>query len=443
MTDTAQRTQQAAGDDPVAEVTAWLEESWDPDITVGEWWERLGLAGWAAPGLPENAYGKGLSRNDTVRVQQAIAEFGALGAPGGLGLMLAAPTIATHGTQEQIDRYVRDIVTGQKAWCQLFSEPGAGSDLAGLQTRAVQDGEEWIVNGQKVWTSGGHVADLGMLIARTNPEAPKHQGITYFAIDMHQDGVDVRPLREMTGRALFTEVFMTDARTHDDAMIGDLNNGWAVANTTLMHERASLGAGGGSAAGSAATPGTVVGDLDKRVGDFVSSGGRRRGGGGAGGLFGAATKMLIDLAKGNGAIDDASIRQDLMRLHTIGELGRFNNLRAKAAKAAGKDVPGLPNIAKLSMSNTVRLSRDVGLRILGAYGTLHAYDDEGRKVNDEATGNPFSTFVTEMSLFAQAPPIYGGTDQVQRNIIGERVLGLPKEPNNDKTMAFKDLPKNG
>jgi alkylation response protein AidB-like acyl-CoA dehydrogenase len=442
MTDTAQRTE-GTTDDPVAEVTAWLEESWDPDLTVAEWWERLGLAGWAAPGLPENAYGKGLSRGDAVRVQQAIAEFGALGAPGGLGLMLAAPTIATHGTQDQIDRYVRDIVTGQKAWCQLFSEPGAGSDLAGLQSRAVQDGEEWIVNGQKVWTSGGHIADLGMLIARTNPESPKHQGITYFAIDMHQEGIDVRPLREMTGRALFTEVFMTDARTTGDAMIGDLNNGWAVANTTLMHERASLGAGGGSAAASAATPGTVVGDLDKRVGDFVSGGGggKRRGGGGN--LFGAATKMLTDLAKGNGAIEDASIRQDLMRLHTIGEIGRFNNLRAKAAKAAGKDVPGLPNIAKLSMSATVRLSRDVGLRILGPFGTLHAYTDEARKANDEATGNPFTTFVTEMSLFAQAPPIYGGTDQVQRNIIGERVLGLPKEPNNDKTMPFKDLPKNG
>ena len=133
------------------------------------------------------------------------------------GLLLAAPTIATHGTQEQIDHYVRDIVTGRQAWCQLFSEPVAGSDLAGLQTRAMQDGDEWIVNGQKVWTSGGHYADLGMLIARTNSEAPKHQGISYFALDMHQPGVDIRPLREMTGRALFNEVFMSDARTTTDA----------------------------------------------------------------------------------------------------------------------------------------------------------------------------------------------------------------------------------
>src|SRR5436305_8736047 len=293
MTDTAERTNR----DVTAEVNAWLEENWDPDLTVGKWWERLGTSGWAAPTWPEEWYGKGLSREEGGRVQQAIGEFGALGAPGGLGLLLAGPTIATHGTDEQRERYLRDIVTGQKAWCQLFSEPQAGSDLAGLQSRAIKDGEEWVVNGQKVWTSGGHVADLGMLIARTDQDVPKHQGITYFAVDMHQPGVDVRPLREMTGRALVNEVFLDEARVPDDALIGGLNNGWAVANTTLMHERAGLGAGGGSAAGSAATPGTVAGDLGKRVGDYVRSGGGRRrgGGGGAGGMFGAAGTLLIDL----------------------------------------------------------------------------------------------------------------------------------------------------
>src|SRR3954463_11945297 len=142
--------------DPIDELRTWLEESWDPDLTVAEWWERLGLAGWANPILPPDVYGRGLVRGDVVRASNEIAAFGALGAPAGLGLNLAAPTIATHGTREQIDEYVRDIVTGQKAWCQLFSEPGAGSDLAGLSTRAVKDGDEWIVNGQKVWTSGGH-----------------------------------------------------------------------------------------------------------------------------------------------------------------------------------------------------------------------------------------------------------------------------------------------
>src|SRR5262245_42094452 len=255
MTDVEERTDEST--DVVDAVRAWLEESWDPDHTVEEWWRRLGLSGWAAPGLPTNAYGKGLNRNDAVACQNALAEFGALGAPGGLGLLLAAPTIAAHGTQEQIDLYVRDIVTGQKAWCQLFSEPGAGSDLAGLQTRAVKDGDEWIVTGQKVWTSGGQVADLGMLIARTDADVPKHQGITYFAIDMHQKGIEVRPLVEMTGHAMFNEVFLEEAVTPDSALIGGLNNGWAAANTTLMNERASLGSGGGHAAASAATPGTV------------------------------------------------------------------------------------------------------------------------------------------------------------------------------------------
>jgi alkylation response protein AidB-like acyl-CoA dehydrogenase len=355
--------------------------------------------------------------------------------------MLAGPTIAVHGTDEQKRRYLRDIVTGQRAWCQLFSEPGAGSDLAGLNARAVRDGDEWIVNGQKVWTSGGHVADLGMLIARTDPDQPKHAGISYFAIDMRQPGIEVVPLREMTGRSLFNEVFLTEARVSDEALIGGLNNGWRVANTTLMFERSSLGAGGGSAAASLASPGQVAGDLAKRAGDFVASGGRR--GGGAGTLFGASAKGLIGLAKGSGKAADPSIRQKLMQLHTIGEVARFNNLRLKAAMQAGKDIPGLPNISKLLMSSTVRLSRDVGLEIAGAYGTLHAYDADDRKVLDRATGQPFLAGITEMALFAQGPPIYGGTDQVQRNIIGERVLGLPKEPGFDKSTPFKDLPKNG
>ena len=424
--------------DVIDELKPWLDDNWDPDLTVAEWWDRLGLAGWAAPSLPDHAYGRGLSRNDSVRVAETIGRHGALAAPGGLGLLLAAPTIAAHGTQEQIDRYVRAIVTGQEAWCQLFSEPVAGSDLAGLQTRAEQDGEEWIVNGQKVWTSGGHYADLGMLIARTNSDVPKHQGISYFAIDMHQPGIDIRPLKEMTGRALFNEVFMSDARVCDDALIGDRNNGWAVANTTLAFERAGLGSGGGHAAASAAIPGSVAGHLDQRVGDFV--GNRRSAGGGA--QFRGAGRMLVGLAQSTGAIDDPTVRQDLMRLHTIQEIGRMQTLRLKALKAKGHDIPGFGNIGKLSMSDMMRLQRDVGLRIIGAAGMLHAYDADAKAVLDEAIGNPANGVVTELALFAQAPPIYGGTDQVQRNIIGERVLGLPKEPGPDRTTPFSQLPKN-
>lgn len=430
-------------DEVVDELRTWLEENWDPDLSVGEWWQRLGLAGWAAPALPTNAYGRGLSRNDSVRVQSEIAEFGALGAPGGLGLLLAAPTIADHGSQEQIDLYVRDIVTGAKAWCQLFSEPGAGSDLAGLTCRAELDGDEWTINGQKVWTSFGHVADLGMLIARTDPELPKHQGISWFAFDMHQDGVEVRPLVEMTGHAMFNEVFLSDAKVRDEAIIGGRGKGWAVANSTLAHERSGLGSGGGSAAAGTATPGTVAGQLDQRAGDFASGPKKKKKrSSGAAPIGGGGSKLLIDLAKGNGTIEDPSIRQDLMRLHTLGEIGRFNNLRLKAAKKAGQDIPGIGNISKLAMSDIMRATRDVGLRILGPAGMLHAYTDDQRGPNDDATGNPFGQMVTSIALWAQGPPIYGGTDQIQRNIIGERVLGLPKEPGDTKNVPFSELPKN-
>lgn len=434
----------AAQSDTTTELQAWLETNWDPDLSVGEWWERLGLAGWSAPGLPENAFGRDLSRNDVVAVGSQIAKHGALGAPGGLGLLLAAPTIATHGTQEQVDDYVRDIVTGRQAWCQLFSEPAAGSDLAGLQTKALADGDEWVVNGQKVWTSGGQYADLGMVIARTDPNVPKHQGITYFALNMHQPGVEVRPLREMTGRALFNEVFMTDAVVPDSARIGDLNNGWAVTNSTLMFERTGLGAGGGGAA-TAALPGTVAGHLEKRAGDFVATAKKGSGQSDESSLIQSATsaRSLADLARLAGKIDDPVLRQGLARLHTLGEIGRFNGLRAKAARAAGTDIPGIPNIGKLTMSEIMRLARDLGLQIAGTAGTLHAYDDEGAKVLAEATGNPFLSMITGMALFAQGPPIYGGTDQIQRNILGERVLGLPKEPNQDRTTPFSELPKNG
>ena len=425
---------QATDDEVLADLHAWLEENWDPDLTVAEWWERLGLAGWAAPSLPTTAYGRGVARSVAVKIAQEIAAFGALAAPNGLGLLLAAPTIADHGTQEQIDTLVKDIVTGQQAWCQLFSEPGAGSDLAGLTTRAELDGEEWIVNGQKVWTSLGQSADMG---------------ISYFGIDMHQDGVEVRPLTEMTGHAMFNESFLTDARVPDAWLIGERNKGWAVANSTLGHERAGLGSGGGSAGNAMVVPGTIAGNLGRRAGDFVApkpkkdstsaatdeaSTPKRRGG------FG---EILIGLAKDNGSSTDAVIRQDLVKLYILGELGRMNAERVKAARANGADIPGMPNISKLSMSNIVRLQRDLGLAIVGPYGMLHGYDEAANAVLNEVTGNPFLPAVTMTALYAQAPPIYGGTDQIQRNILGERVLGLPKEPGSTNDQPFSSLPKNG
>jgi alkylation response protein AidB-like acyl-CoA dehydrogenase len=412
--------------DVIIELRTWLAENWDPDLTVAEWWQRLGLAGWCAPTWPTEWFGKGVSRDEANAISREIASFGALGAPAGLGLLLAGPTIVTHGTDEQRQRLLPPIVTGQVAWCQLFSEPGAGSDLAGLQAKGVKDGDEWIVNGQKVWTSGAQWADVGMLLARTDVDVAKHAGISYFAIEMDQPGMDIRPLREMTGRALFNEVFMTDVRVADADLLGGLNNGWRVANTTLANERAGLGAGGGGAAGSAA-PGPKAGFLDRRAGDLI---GEARAGAGAA-MSGRGGSMMIDLAKGQGKADDPNLRQDLMRLYTLNEIARYTNLRMRAAKAAGRGPGPEANTAKLSMSRITRLSRDLGLAILGAGGMLSGSDA------------PLNGMITEMALFSPAVSIYGGSDEIQRNIIGERVLGLPSEPRPDKGVPFKDLKVNG
>jgi len=419
-----EETRPRGADEVASEVRAWLEDNWDPELTLAEWWERLADSGWAVPTWPEEWFGRGLTGDLAAIVSRELREAGAVGPPAGLGLMLAGPTIVAHGSDEQKRRYLRPIVTGQEAWCQLFSEPGAGSDLASLQARAVKDGDEWVVNGQKVWTSGAQVADLGMLLARTDVDVPKHRGITYFAIEMDQPGVDVRPLREMTGRALFNEVFLDDARVHDDDRIGDLGQGWAVANTTLMNERASLGGGGGSSATSLALPGTVAGHLDKRAGDFVAK--AARGGGTASILAGRSAKMLQQLVKDLGKTDDPLIRQDLMRLYSMDQISAWGVQRAKAGQAS----PALPNLAKLMMSQMTRLSRDLGLRIIGPSGTVMGPDTVGGGV------------VQELALFSPAPSIYGGTDEVQRNIIGERVLGLPKEPGPDKTTPFSELRTN-
>ncbi len=265
------------------EVKKWLEENWNPDLTVAEWWDILARSGYAAPHFPEDCWGKGYPRDLALAVSETIAAHGAVGPPAGLGYLLAAPTIVAHGNERQHQEDLLRILNGQDAWCQLFSEPGAGSDLAGLTTRAVKDGDEWHVTGQKVWTSTAQISNVGMLIARTDPDLPKHKGITYFKFDMTQKGVEIRPLREMTGHAMFNEVFIDNAIVHDDDMIGGLNNGWAAANTTLMSERAGLGTGGTGAAGYA-FPGPMAGQLNDRVGDHVGQ--IRTGGTGGGGIAG-------------------------------------------------------------------------------------------------------------------------------------------------------------
>ncbi|HEX6311359.1 MAG TPA: acyl-CoA dehydrogenase family protein [Acidimicrobiia bacterium] len=403
------------------EVRGWLKDNWDPDLTVAQWWDRLAESGWAMPHWPEEWFGRGLPSGFTRAVADELRAAGAIGPPSGLGVLLAAPTILAHGADEQKHRYLRPILNGEEGWCQLFSEPGAGSDLASLQCRAERDGDEWVINGQKVWTSGAQIADLGMLIARTDPDAPKHKGITYFAIEMDQPGVEIRPLREMTGRALFNEVFFDDARVADAARIGGLNEGWAVANTTLANERAGLGSGGSGAVGGAA-PGAKAKMLGKRVGDVASAPPPR-----AGSATGKSAHMLVDIARDQGCNDDVHIRQELAQLYMLTEIGKFTALRAKAAKAAGRAPGPEANTAKLLMSRITRLTRDLGLAIIGADGMLMGKDA------------PLHGMLQEMSLFAPAVSIYGGSDEIQKNIIGERVLGLPKEPGPDKSTPFREL----
>ena len=441
------------GSELIDELRTWLEENWNPDLTVGEWWERLGMAGWSAPMLPADSYGRGLTRGDALAVASTIAAFGAMGAPQGMSIGLASPTITTHGTRDQIDRLIPPAVTGKVAYCQLFSEPGAGSDLAGLTCKAVKDGDIWHVNGQKVWTSGGQYADMGMLLARTNPEAPKHQGITWFAIDMHQPGVEIRPLKEMTGHAMFNEVFLSDAEVHDDNRIGDVNNGWAAANTTLFHERSGMGARGGGGGGMAmarmARAGGVAGDLDKRAGDYAPQARKAV----------TATELPkeekkprkrvspaqahINLARELGKLDDPVIRQRIAQAHILGTIAQYTTERHKAVRSQGGDIPGVPNFSKLLMADIVRLNRDLGMQILGARGTLHSYDGADNEALAKLPGSAAAAAVTSQALGAQALPIYGGTDQIQKNIVGERVLGLPKEPGDLAKVPFNELPKNG
>lgn len=432
----------------VDELTTWLEENWDPELTVGEWWERLGMAGWSAPMLAPDNFGRGLTRGDALLVGSTIANFGALAAPAGMAIGLFSPTVTTHGTREQIERLIPPAVTGKVAYCQLFSEPGAGSDLAGLTCRAEQDGEIWHVNGQKVWTSGGQYADAGMLIARTNQEAPKHQGITWFAIDMLQPGIEIRPLREMTGNAMFNEVFLTDATVPDADRIGAVNNGWAATNTTLLHERSGMGARGGATAagGRPARAGTKFGDLDKRAGDFVGERNKsisvpEKPEPEAKAAISPA-QLYIDLARDFGRLDDTVIRQKLVQSHILGTLARFTTERHKAVRSQGGDIPGVANFSKLLMADILRHNRDLGMELIGPRGMLHSYDENDRETMKALPGGRAAVTATELCLGAQALPIYGGTDQIQRNLVGERALGLPKEPGDLSKVPFNQLPKN-
>jgi alkylation response protein AidB-like acyl-CoA dehydrogenase len=420
----------------LGELTDWLEANWAPELPLREWWQRLGEAGWAQPHWPWEWYGRGLSRADGLAVSVAIQHFGAVPGPIGFATGMAGPTLLVHGTDDQKRRHLWGMVTGSDGYCQLFSEPTAGSDLAGLQTSAVLDGDDWVVNGQKVWTSSGHVANKAMLVARTNADVPKHAGISYFIIRMDQPGIDVRPLREMTGRRFFNEVFITDARVPADDLIAGEGQGWTVANTTLAFERALSG---GQGAITTARPGPIAGDLDVPAGAFVvapdadsPSIASRLGG----------WPQLADLAREIGRNSDPVVRQGLVRLYTLERLLALTGRRARALQESGGELPGLPNLAKMAQNHAIRLARDLTFAMLQAVGMLHGYDPQAVAAAEAVSGIADLGQLMEAALFAQGPPIYGGSDQVQRNIVGERVLGLPREPRPDRGVPFRDLPKN-
>ena len=420
----------------LADLRRWLASNWDPDLTVRQWWERLAESGWSQPHWPVEWYGKGLPTEQASAVARTIADFGALTAPVGFATGMAGPALLVHGTDEQKHRHLRGMVTGADAFCQLFSEPNAGSDLAGLQTRATRDGAEWVIDGQKVWTSDGRIANKAMLVARSNVDVPKHAGLSYFFIDMTQPSVEVRPLREMTGAAYFNEVFLSGARIPADDLIGGEGNGWAVANTTLAFER-SL-SGGGEGAMTAARPGPVAGDLDLRAGDFTGRDRSSRPDRAAP----PTLHSLLDLARRTGKGADPVLRQDLVRLYVLDRLNSMTTQRSRALEASGRSLPGLPNLAKMAQNHAIRLSRHLTFALLGMAGTLFGYEPRTAAQGEEVTGIPHLDRLVESGLFATAPPIYGGSDQIQRNIVGERVLGLPKEPGPDRNTPFKDLPKN-
>ncbi|MBW8825517.1 MAG: acyl-CoA dehydrogenase family protein [Acidobacteria bacterium] len=421
-------------DDILRELDGWLVENWDPNLPLGEWWDRLARSGWAFAHYPVAWFGKGVAPAVAGAISRAVAAFGAPTAPAGFATGMAAPTLLDHGTDEQKARHLPGMVTGADAFCQLFSEPNAGSDLAGLQCRATRDGDWWIVNGQKVWTSQGQIANKAMLVARTNVDVPKHAGISYFFIDVRQPGVEIRPLREMTGRAIFNEVFLTDARIHVDDLIGGEGNGWAVANTTLAYERGRLSTGGVS---SWASPGPIAGDLERPAGEF--SGPRT-----VHPPFPppVRAKRLAEIAAQFGRDNDPFIRHDIVRLHTLEQLAFMTGLRARALAARGTELPGLPQLTKMAVNHQHRLGRQAAFEVLKETGTLFAYDEADLVQLQELTGVADFGEIIETAVFAAAPPIYGGSDQIQRNILAERVLGLPREPNDDRTVAFKDLRAN-
>ena len=317
-----------------------------------------------------------------------------------IGHGMCGPTVVVWGSDAQKTRYLRPLFTGEEVWCQLFSEPGAGADVAGLSTKAVRDGDEWIINGQKVWTTLAHVSRYGLLISRSDPDAVKHAGITAFIVDMHSPGVEVRPLRQMTGEAEFNEVYFTDARIPDHERLGAPGEGWRVSITTLMNERVSIG-------GSIPPKGS--------------------------GAIGQVVKLWQQLPNERKTADT---RDRVMKLWSEAEILRLTNIRGSQNRKMGTPGPE-GSIAKLHMADLNKKIYELAVELMGADGMLYSSYEMIRP--EIAMG---SDTVQKAFLRSRANSIEGGTSEIMRNILGERVLGLPGDVRTDRELPWKDVPRN-
>jgi alkylation response protein AidB-like acyl-CoA dehydrogenase len=365
------------------------------------WHRTLYEAGYVGMLWPREYGGWGATPMQQAIVQDEMARVGAPPAINGLGIGFIGPTIIVHGTEEQKRRYLKKMLTAEEIWCQLYSEPNAGSDLASLKTRAEDAGDAFVVNGQKIWTSSGPISDWGILLARTDPKVAKHKGISCFLISMRQPGVEVRPLKQITGHSLFSEVFFTNARAEKRDLIGNLNAGWGIAQTTLGYER------GGNSLGRVTRYAIAFSQLVK------------------------ATKTLT--RGGRPLIEDPAVRARMGKLYAELEVQRYAGLRVLSALNKGGDAPGAASsITKLSYTEFEKRYYETALEILGPWGQLMSAREEFEEI-DTSSGEP-GTWATAY-LWSRAGTIYSGSSEVQKNIIGERVLGLPKEVRADRLQA--------
>ena len=404
-----------------AEVRDWLAANWDPDMSLVEWRGKLADSGWGMPQWPKEWYGRGLPIGLARVVEEEFAAVGAVGAAKSGVRLLAAATLLEHGSDLQKKNFLRRIITGEDTWCQLFSEPGSGSDLGGATTRADRVGDEWVINGQKVWTTSAHHADHGILLARTDWDVPKHDGMSFFVIDIRQPGVNVQPLKQMNGHASFNQVFFTDAKVPAENLVGKVGEGWKVAMTTLAHERR-----GADGLAPPSKRGTRTGKIHVEERAEVEKANQpykwypQRAG---------RVDLIIERAKETGANKDPVVRQEIAKLMILAKSAEWTARRARAAQRQGRPQGPEGSLGKLAASHVARGCARVHTLITGTDAMLTGSD------------SPRAGIIAEILVSVPAVSIAGGTDEIQRNIIAERVLDLPKEPRFD-TGPFRNVRRN-